>query len=143
MTMFKSSKQRNTTYGVYGICIAVVTAFVFSNLYVLLQSGNIANKIQYDATQKLVGNENKRQVERHARDQSQISYWDATVDALNGDVDQKFIREEIADWLWDDFNIQTTVIVGTNNKAIASVLGNKILATDAGQDHIKNHSDLI
>lgn len=143
MKIFKSSKQRNTTFAIYGICIAVVTAFVFSNLYVLFQSGNIANKIQHDATHELVGNEINRQVEHHARDQAQISYWDDTVVALDDGVDQEFLQDEVADWLWEDFGIQTTVIVGSDNNPIATIFENEILAATAGQDYINDHSDLI
>lgn len=143
MALFKSSKQKNTTFAIYGICIAIVSAFVFSNLYVLFQSGNIANLIQHDATRELVRNEINRQVEHHARDQSQISYWDATVEALSDGVDEEFIDEEVANWLWEDFDIQTTIFVGANGQAIATIFKDKILAPKDGQTYIRDHTDLI
>ena len=105
MARWMKMRESNIAVGIYLICAAVVIAFSVSNAHVLMRAGGIADEVRAVDERDLVRNEVARQIEILARDQSQISHWDEAVRALISRIDWEFVREEMADWLWDDFGI--------------------------------------
>ncbi|PLX37203.1 MAG: hypothetical protein C0606_11940 [Hyphomicrobiales bacterium] len=128
---------------VFIACVAVVALFAVSNLSVLRTAGLIAEDIRSTVEDDLVRNEIDRQIELLANDQSQISYWDETVNALGTRVRSDFVDEEIADWLWDDFRIHTTIIVGPDRAPRVTVFKNQRMAADAGREFVTANADMI
>lgn len=112
-------------------------------IIILNSSGKIADDIHNKDTLLLAENELSQQIATVAKDQSQISNWDATLVALEDDVDKNFVRREIANWLWVDFKIQSTIIIGPDGKPRVAVLKNKSIDPELGQGLIDQHSDLI
>lgn len=133
----------NISTGVYAICFIVIAVFAASNLYVLGVSGDIANDVRAEAEGTLIINELDRQKEILVRDQSQISYWDDTVKALGDELDLKFVQEELAEWLWEDFGIHASIVVGaTGEPRVVALLGT-VLSPDKGRGYVEQSQDLI
>lgn len=143
MARWMKMRESNIAVGIYLICAAVVIAFVVSNAHVLTRAGGIADDVRAGDEQNLVRNEVSRQTEILARDQSQISHWDEAVRALASQIDWAFVREEMADWLWDDFGIQTTIVVGSDDVPRVMVFEDDILAVKEAQRHVDLAFDLI
>lgn len=135
--------KSNMALLVYLLCGAMLLAFAASNLSVLSTAGNSADQVRLKAEQDLVRNEIDRQIEIVARDQSQISHWDATLKALGSDIDMEFIRREMADWLWDDFGIQSSIIVSPEGNPRVTVFKDQVLAAEAGRRTIEQNADLL
>jgi len=129
--------------GVYLICAAVLVAFALSGAYLLAVAGGIADAARGADERDLVRNEIARQVELLAHDQSQISHWDETVRALADRIDWDFVRREIADWLWTDFGIQTTLIVAPDGTPRVTIFEEDILGPHEGSALAIAMSDLI
>lgn len=133
----------NLAWMVHVTCAAVIGLFVVSNVVVLQSAGDVADDVRRSVERNLIANEIDRQVEILARDQSQISFWDQTVLSLRQPVNEEFIQEEIADWLWDDFGIQSTIIVSPEGQPVASVFEDTIMPANSGAQHVSETIDLI
>ena len=128
---------------VYLLCGVIVLALIVSSYFILSSAGQVADEVHLRAEQELVRNEVDRQVEIVARDQSQISNWDDTLAALGTDINRSFIRYEIAEWLWEDFDIKSTIIIGPNGKPRVTVLKSAVLKPEAGNQTVEQNSDLV
>lgn len=135
--------KRDVAAGIYVICAAVIVAFVLSNLHVLDIAGHIADDVREKDERHLVRNEIDRQVEILAHDQSQISHWDQAVRALVHRLDWEFVRTEIADWLWDDFGIQTTIVVAPDGTPRVMVFQDEIRTRTEAEEYVKFAGDMI
>ncbi|WP_428696493.1 diguanylate cyclase domain-containing protein [Stappia sp.] len=143
MTRWLDRLKRNVAAGIHVICAAVVVALVLSNLHVLDIAARIADDVRAEDERHLVRNEIDRQVEILAHDQSQISHWDRAVRALVHRLDWEFVRTEIADWLWEDFGIQTTIVVAPDGMPRVMVLEDEIRTQAEAEEYVKFAGDLI
>ncbi|SDU14813.1 diguanylate cyclase domain-containing protein [Stappia sp. ES.058] len=143
MARWMKMRESNIAVGIYLICAAVVIAFAVSNAHVLTRAGGIADEVRAGDERNLVRNEVSRQIEILARDQSQISHWDEAVRALISRIDWEFVREEMADWLWDDFGIQTTIVIGPDDVPRVMVFEDDIRTVTEAQRHVDLAFDLI
>ena len=135
--------NRNIVRLIYAASALIVVLFAASNIFVLHQAGTIAEELRRTAEENLVRNEIHRQLELVAHDQSQISHWDKTVEALDtGDMDN-FAEDEITDWLWDDFGIHMTVIVAVDGTPRVTVIRQERVHPKAGAELIEANRDLI
>ncbi len=123
-----------------GFTLAV---FLSWSLFVLYSAANIADRTDEKNRVVLVQNEIARQVDLMARDQSQISNWDDTLKALNGDLDKSFMRREIAEWLWEDFDIEDSIIVAPSGQPVVTVHRAKLLEPDVGKSLVEQNQKLI
>ncbi|MBL4647296.1 MAG: diguanylate cyclase [Rhizobiales bacterium] len=129
--------------GIYTLCAVIVVVFAISNLHVLKVASDVANDVRVEVERDLIRHELDRQVEILAQDQSQISHWDNTVVALSGKIDDDFVNVEIADWLWDDFGIETSIVIGRDGKPLLAVFQDQVLAASEGNSQISQNIDLI
>lgn len=141
MGIFNSKK--NISMEVYTLCAVIVVVFAISNLHVLKVAGDVANDVRVEVERDLIRHELDRQVEIMAQDQSQISFWDNTVVALSGKIDDDFVSVEIADWLWEDFGIETSIVIGPDGQPLIAVFQDQVLAAKEGKPHISQNIDLI
>lgn len=131
------------TWGLHAASLAAFVVFAVIGFIYLKSSNNIADNWDRDNKNTLVKNEVSRQVELMARDQSQISNWDDTLNAITGDVDKSFIRREIAGWLWEDFDIHDSIIVAPSGGAMVTVRRSKVLESKAGQLLVELNRGLV
>ncbi|WP_319533136.1 GGDEF domain-containing protein [uncultured Cohaesibacter sp.] len=143
MIVKKPFVERNIGALVITACIGAFLALVFSNAYLLHRSSDIANNVQLAQEERLVRAAIKQQAELMALDQSQISNWSHTLDAITGEIDEEFVADEIADWLWSDFDILMSIIVSGDNTPVVTAYEDRVLEPEAGQGAIKQHLDLI
>ncbi|MBL4891497.1 MAG: diguanylate cyclase, partial [Rhizobiaceae bacterium] len=139
----RSARFKYVTHLVYVLGAVVIGLFVLSNFNVLRISSNVADHVRKDVERNLVNNEIARQIEILAQDQSQISFWDDAVEALGSRLDEEFVFDEIADWLWDDFGIQTTIVVSPKLTSRVAIFENRTLAAKNGQKILSENADLI
>ena len=139
----KDQPKQKLTRSVFLIALGVFVLLMASAATSLLYSAREADRIASLTEQRLVKLEIARQLEIAKRQQSQISYWDQGYLALSGKPDLSFVQNEIADWLWEDFGIQTSLVVTSKNTVIVDVLEDKILAPSNRQHLANNNSDLV
>lgn len=125
--------SKNIRFAVVMLCLAVAVGFVISNLYVLRLAGGIADEVHREMQSTLVKAEVDELIDLAVRDQSQISVWDDSVIALDGEIDREFVRSEIVDWLWADFGIQTTLVINPENQPIVSIHEDQLRDASYGQ----------
>ena len=135
--------KKNLQTLVRAICGVVLIIFAFTSLFLLNSAGNVADRVRLKAEMDLVRNEIDRQIEIVARDQSQISHWNATIEALGETINRSFVREEISGWLWSDFDIKDSIIVGEDGAIRVSVHKNAILKANSGEDILAQNRDLV
>ncbi|MCW2308363.1 diguanylate cyclase domain-containing protein [Rhodobium gokarnense] len=138
-----ATPHRNIVRLIYAASALIVLLFAASNIFVLHQAGTIAEDLRKTVEENLVKNEIHRQLELLAHDQSQISHWDKTVEALDRDEMDDFVEDEITDWLWDDFGIHTTVIVAVDGTPRVTVIRQQRVHPDAGAELVEANRDLI
>ena len=127
----------------YILAALVLILVAICGFFVLNSAGSIADDLHREDTKLLVKNELTRQIDIVARDQSQISNWNDTLEAFGEEIDMDFVREEIAEWLWADFGIQSTVVIGPDAKPRATVLKEEVLLPKEGSVIIAQNTDLI
>ncbi|MCY0094322.1 diguanylate cyclase domain-containing protein [Hoeflea ulvae] len=142
-TVSTHTARPNIAIGVYALCIAVLAVFAVSNLQILTFAGVVADDVRSDLEQYLVQAEIDRQIEVLARDQSQISHWDKTVSALRDPIDRDFVEEEIADWIWEDFGIESTVVVKPDDMPLVAVFRSQVMDPAAGLPYVERNRDLV
>ncbi|MEM7216362.1 MAG: diguanylate cyclase [Pseudomonadota bacterium] len=128
---------------IYLLCGIVLLVFAATSLVITDYAGTVADDIHSEAQRELVGNEIKHQIETVARDQSQVSNWNATIEALGEPIDRRFIRAEIVEWLWSDFDIISTIIVGPNGEPRVTVYKSALLSPQSGTPMVVQNADLI
>lgn len=128
---------------IYLFAATMLFVVMISAIIIINSSGKIADEVHYKDTILLAQNELSQQIRIVADDQSQISNWDDTLVALEGEIDKGFIRREIANWLWVDFRIQSTVIVSPTGEPRVTVFKNKTKSPEMGQGLVDQNSDLI
>lgn len=138
-----SGPTSNIAFGVYALCVAVIVVFAVSNLQILSFAGGVADDVRSEVERHLVQAEVNRQIEMLARDQSQISYWDDTVKALGSKVDADFVETEIADWMWEDFGIESSVVVLPDGTPLLTVLKSSVMDPAAGLPYVARNRDLV
>ncbi len=136
------SSGRNLTVAIRLSCAAIVIAFAGLGVFVLFLAGGIADRVRLEAENQLVTNELDRQIQLLARDQSQISYWDKSVESLAGRIDPDFVDKEIAGWLWEDFGIETTIVVAGGGQPRVVVQQDRVLDPQEGTDFVRAVEDL-
>ena len=136
-------KKISLTWILYGASAVAFSLFLFWGFLILNSAATIADQTHKKNITALVQNEISRQVELMARDQSQISNWDATIEAVSGDLDRGFVRREIAEWLWGDFDIHDTIVIAPAGEPIVTVQRAEILQPAAGSDLVQQSRDLI
>jgi len=139
----KNRPKQKLTRSVFLIAVGVFVLLVASAATSLLHSAREADRIASLTEQRLVRLEIARQLEIAKRQQSQISYWDQGYLALSGKPDFGFVQNEIADWLWEDFGIQSSLVVTSKNAVIVDVLEDKILTSSKRQHLADINSDLV
>lgn len=139
----KNRPKQKLTRSVFLIAAGVFVLLVASAATSLLHSAREADRIASLTEQRLVKLEIKRQFEIAKRQQSQISYWDQGYMALSGKPDLRFVQNEIADWLWEDFGIQSSLVVTSKNTVVVDVFEDKILHPTKRQYLADNNSDLV
>lgn len=137
------NQKVSLTWILYGASAVAFSLFLFWGFLILSSAASIADQTHKKNITALVQNEISRQVELMARDQSQISNWDATIEAVSGDLDRGFVRREIAEWLWGDFDIRDTIVIAPAGEPIVTVQRNKILQPEAGNALVQQSRDLI
>jgi diguanylate cyclase (GGDEF)-like protein len=143
MADFEKLSGKNFPAAIQLSCVAIIAAFLGLGLFILFLAGGIADKVRLDAENKLVANELDRQVQLLARDQSQVSHWDNTVFALSERIDEAFVREEIAGWLWEDFDIETSIVVSADSKPLVVVERDRVLDPSEGVVFAASVEDLV
>lgn len=138
-----SGPTSNIAFGVYALCAAVIVVFAVSNLQILSFAGGVADDVRSEVEHHLVQAEISRQIEMLARDQSQISYWDDTVKALGSKVDADFVETEIAEWMWEDFGIESSIVVLPDDQPLLTVFQSSIVDPAAGGSYVARNHDLI
>lgn len=128
---------------VYILAFAVVAIFAGSNWYVLHSASEVAVDVRKDVERKLLRNEIARQIDILSQDQSQISHWDEAVEALGKQIDESFLREKVANWLWEDFGVQYSIIVSPEHASRAVVFEHKILDAEHGRAIVSQNRDLV
>ncbi len=139
----KNKPKQKLTRSVFLVAAGVFVLLVASAATSLLYSAREADHIASLTEQRLVKLEIARQFEIAKRQQSQISYWDQGYLALSGKPNLDFIQTEIADWLWEDFGIQSSLVVTSKNTVIVDVFEDKILDQTKRQHLANNNSDLV
>ena len=135
--------ERNMGAMVVAACVGVFVALTFSNAYLLDRSSQIADQVRHDQEKILVSHDIAQLVEVMAIDQSQISHFDDSVEALSGDIDQDYVKDEIAEWMWDDFDIQMSVVVSPDNKPTVTVYEKNVMQPEQGVVAVVQNIDLI
>lgn len=143
MTGVESGRSRNLAAAIYLWCGLVLAAFAMSGVLILTMAGAIADSAHLEDERSLIRHDVEQQIMLLARDQAQISYWDEAVLALTGQVDRDFVEMEIADWLWEDFGIDTSVVVAPDDSPVAMVRRDKVLASSEAGAVIADTADLI
>lgn len=143
MKIIEGQKNNRLKKLVWIGCCGVVLALVASNFMMLRQAGETANEVQLSKERQLVEQEFRNQLHMHALDQSQISHWDDALVALEEEVDQEFVEEEIAFWLYRDFDIHMMVLVDPENQSRVAVYEETILEPQKGQKAIDDNMDLV
>jgi len=143
MADFEKLSSKNFPAAIQLSCAAIIASFLGLGLFILFLAGGIADKVRLDAESKLVANELDRQVQLLARDQAQVSHWDDTVFALSQRIDHSFVREEIAGWLWEDFDIETSIVVSAANKPLVVVERDTVLDPSEGVAFAASVEDLV
>lgn len=136
-------RKRNLALAIYLVCVAVVVAFALSNTHMLGSAGGIADEVRAQDERHLVRNEFDRQVEILADDQSRVSHWDEAVRALVARIDWTFVQDEIANWHWEDFGIQATVMVGPDNAPRLLIFEDNIRSEAEAKAYVDLASDLV
>jgi len=132
------------TFGIYIISAAIVIAFAASNFYVLNKAAKVANKIQYDVEANLVRKEVKGMLQSLADDQTEFSYWDETVYALNnGELDVEFFAEEVAEESWEEQDIEHIIIVGEQGAPVVTIFRDELVDANDGVANVAANFDLI
>lgn len=128
---------------VYILAFSVIAIFAGSNWYVLHSASEVAVDVRKGVERKLLRNEIARQIDVLSQDQSQISHWDEAVEALGKQIDEGFLREKVANWLWEDFGVQYSIIISPEHGSRAVVFEHKILDAEHGQAIVDQNRDLV
>ncbi len=141
---FKTGSIR-VNYGVVIVlaCLGVFMALAFSNYYLLKRSGEIADEVRHKQERLLLKHELNHELLLFAHAQSQISDWDASYEALSGTLDEKFIFNNITDWLWSDFGLLMTFVVAPDNTTTVAVLKDIRLKAGQGDAIVSDNADLV
>ena len=128
---------------VYTFAAAVVGCFVAAILYVLVFASGVASDIRHDVEHSLVRNEFANQMRQLAHDQSQISHWDEMVRAVKSESAEELLRSKVAGWIWKDFGVQYTIVVGPELRTKAVLFKREVMDAAHGDETIAQHHDLI
>lgn len=56
------------------------------------------------------------------RDQLSLAQWDKTFNAVQAPLDKEFIKDELVEYLWEDYVLDRTFIVGKDGMLIAEAV---------------------
>ncbi|WP_299870402.1 diguanylate cyclase [uncultured Hoeflea sp.] len=143
MTGVESGKSRNLAAAIYLWCGLVLAAFAMSGVLILTMACVIADAAHLEDERSLILHDVEQQIMMLARDQAQISHWDEAVLALTGQIDRDFVETEIAGWLWEDFGIDTSVVVAPDDSPVVMVRRDQVLAPSEAGAVIADTADLI
>ncbi|WP_424984303.1 diguanylate cyclase domain-containing protein [Maritalea sp. S77] len=144
MALSNILRKFNLALGIYAISALIVLAFAFSNIYILNVAGSVANKVQWDGESHLVRNEALLQEQYGASVQSEISYWDDSVDVFyGGELDLEFVEDELQEWFWEDNFVPYVAVVDESGAPELSIFEGELMATTDAQFLIDTQRDLI
>ena len=143
MKTARSFLERHIGVLVIAACVGVILALLFSNAFLLALSSKIADSVRVEEEEKLVREILDAHIHMMAMEQSQISNWGKTLEAVEGEIDKDFARDEIADWLWSDFNIKMSVVVSQENEPLVTAYESELRPAEEGKVAIAAQMDLI
>ena len=137
------NRAKNLTVAIFAATFAVLLTIVVCGFFILQAAGKLADEVHTEDVNRLVTNEINQQIVRLAREQAQVSNWTNTLTAVQEPIDRRFIRNEIVEWLWPDFDIERTTIFNPAGQSIINVLRSRLLSPDTGMEHKAPNLDLI
>ncbi len=135
---------RIITKRIYLVCLAIGVLFAASNIHLLVAAGKFVDAHQKETERHLVEGEVEQLKLLTARDQSQISRWDKTVQAVyhGGDL-EAFAGEEFVSWFWNDFGINMNAIVDADGTVELGVKEGRLVNAEEVQATVVANADLL
>lgn len=132
-----------STGAVFAAFIVLVLTFVFSSLYVLQVAGKSANKLKLHADQKTMSLLLQQELADLAQRQSEVAWWDATVEALGEEIDAEFFDEALLEWFPRNYDIDRSAIIEPTGTVVRHAINDSFVDGEQANAFIAQTSDLI
>ena len=112
----------NIAMGIYAICTVVIVVFIISIFQVLNNAGLIADDVRAKGLSMIwLKMKSADRLKSSPLINPRYPIGMMRFRALAQPVDQKFVQVEIADWLWDDFAIENSIVVSADGLPVVMV----------------------
>jgi diguanylate cyclase (GGDEF)-like protein len=141
----RPTNETRVARSVYIAATAMVVAFVITIAFVIEQSSREADHFALNAELRLTRIEFDRIAADARRDQSEIAYWDDTVEALVSadSYDLDFVENEIVDWMMTNLGFSATMTVEPDGEIGVAVIEDQIFAKPGSMPLHDANADLV
>jgi diguanylate cyclase (GGDEF)-like protein len=142
----RKSDTRKIVISIAAIFVAfvvLVVGFILSSLFVLDVSSKSANALKLDADQRAVSGLIKREIEDVSQRQSEVSWWDSSIIALNDDIDRNFFADSMLGWFPKEYGIDRSMLVSPEREIILHAEGEEFWPGKLAGSFYNQTSDLI
>ncbi|WP_083637294.1 diguanylate cyclase domain-containing protein [Pararhizobium arenae] len=125
-------------------CAALALMIVASLAVVLDRSVDEADRFGLTAERKLVDGELQHQIDAVVQYQAELSFWNKTYTELGqGTLSDTFIKEEMTDWLWQDFGFNWMIFSDRSAEAFLAVKDGLKVGRQEGTRILRWAGDLL
>lgn len=137
-------KAGRTVLAIHAACACLALLIVTSLAVVLNRSVTEADRFGLAAERKLVDGELQHQIEAVVQYQAELSFWNKTFTELGqGSLSDDFIKEEMTDWLWQDFGFRWMIFSDRSGEAFLTVKDGEKVQRGDGTRMLKWAGDLL
>jgi diguanylate cyclase (GGDEF)-like protein len=142
----RKSDTRKIVFSIAAIFVAfvvLVVGFVVSSLFVLDVSSKSANALKLDADQRAVSGLIDREIEDLSQRQSEVSWWDSSIIALNDDVNRVFFADAMLGWFPKEYGIDRSMLVSPDQEILLHAEGEEFWPGEFADSFFRETSDLV
>lgn len=103
---------------IFAAFAVLVVAFIVSSLFVLDVAGKSANGLKSAADKRAVSSLLQREIADLSQRQSEVTWWDASVEAITNGVDETFFTDPMLEWFPGEYGIERSALISPDDEVL-------------------------
>lgn len=128
---------------IFAAFVVLIVAFVVSSFFVLDIASKSANQLKLDVDKRAVSSLLEREIADLSQRQTEISYWDTSVEAITDGIDRAHFSEAMLDWFPNEYGIERSALISPTDAVLLHSEGEEFVEGDRALSFATQTEDLV
>lgn len=128
---------------IFSAFVVLVIAFLASSLFVLDVASKSANDLKRQADKRAVSGMLQREFADLSQRQSEVTWWDDSIQAINNGIDRNFFSDAMLNWFPNEYDIDRSAMLSPENKVLLHAEGIEFVDNERASSFASQTADLV